>query len=95
MAYSSYNVKSDWSLETFGGVSGSKGIGSFFSAGVQRINFGAKYVNLSNHKHKTVDLAANLSGFDVGIGIGKDLLEELAGMSLEYLKASETRNRFI
>ncbi len=78
-----YNKLSNWTLETSGGISGSKGFW-IFSAGTQRVGFEAQ--SIKRHEHLKVQLTATLSGFEIGLGVGKDLLEELAGISLEFLQ---------
>jgi len=83
----SYDKRSNWTLETLGGITGSKGFLGVVAGGIQTVRFEAQNINRSTHNHKKLTLEVTATGFEIGKSIGKDLLEELAGVSIEFVKA--------
>ncbi|REJ78136.1 MAG: hypothetical protein DWQ47_17480 [Acidobacteria bacterium] len=82
--FQAYNRRSQWTLETLGGASGGKSIFGFVGASVQTIRFEAQ--NLGSYgKHVHVDISVSVSGLEASYGFTKNLIEELAAISLEYI----------
>ncbi len=92
MAFTTYSGYSDWTISTTGGVAASKGF-LCFSASIQTLFLTAKYYNKNTREQKRVDFKVELTGFEVGASIGGDIVEEVTGIGLEYIKTNDADQR--
>lgn len=86
-----YKHKSMWKLRTLGGATGGGGIFSFLSAGVQYVEMEAQRITNNIVVEERIKLKVTLSGFDVGVGIGTDLVEEVTGVSASIITESKKK----
>ncbi|MEZ5425798.1 MAG: hypothetical protein R2747_06010 [Pyrinomonadaceae bacterium] len=83
---STYRLESrKWGLRTAGGVALGKGFGPGFlsvQGGAKIINFEAKGYDSARGKTTVLNLRMTVTGFEVSIEKGIDLLEEFSGLSV-------------
>lgn len=84
-----YKYKSSWNLKTKGGLTGGKGFFNFLSAGVQSIDMEAQRITNNIVVEERIKLKVSLSGFDIGVSFGKDIIEEISGISASIITESK------
>ena len=84
-----YNLESAvWGLRTAGGVALSKGFGAFgisVQGGARSINLEARRYDYRTKSLARMKLQMSLTGFEISIEKGKDLLEEFTGISISRI----------
>lgn len=87
-----YKHKSSWVLKALGGATGGVGFFKFLSSGIQTVNIEAQRITNNIVVEENIKLKMTLTGFDIGVGIGKDLVEEITGVSVGIVTESKKKS---
>ena len=82
--FQAYDRKSNWTLETLGGSSASKGAFGL-GAAIQFLRFKATHLGHSIGRNVHVDLHVEASGLEADYSWSKNLIEEVTSIGLEYI----------